>query len=358
MAHNTRLNVLPQRDGGIGRATFGSALPAPGGDLEPARSLYIHVPFCFHKCHYCDFYSIVDTQDRQVAYTDRLIGELRALAPYSRGEPLRTIFVGGGTPSLLRVELWERLLRSLDDSFTIVRDDDPCAVGDRPPTEFTVECNPETVTFDLMATLRRGGVNRVSMGAQSFDRGHLHTLERRHDPENVPRAIELARGAGIRRRSVDLIFGIPGQSIEDWERDLDRALALDIEHLSGYSLTYEPGTAMTARLSRGEFARMDEEVEVQMHRAVWSRARSAGMERYEVSNFARIGRGGVSVGAECSHNLAYWRQESWLAAGPSASGHLRTADGTAGHRWKNIPRLDDYLRPADGVGTSPLAEYE
>ncbi|XVJ58392.1 MAG: radical SAM family heme chaperone HemW [Tepidisphaera sp.] len=299
----------------------------------PARSLYIHVPFCFHKCHYCDFYSLVDTRDRQATFTDRLLAELAALAPFAVGKPLRTIFVGGGTPSLLAVEHWKRLLATLADRFDLSE----IRAG---RGEFTVECNPETVSAELMETLRSGGVDRVSVGAQSFNPVHLKTLERWHDPANVAKAIDLARAAGIPRQSMDLIFGIPGQTLADWESDLRTALSIGTEHLSCYNLTYEPNTAMTKRLELGHFIPAEEEVEVEMFHATLRHVRTAGMDRYEVSNFAK-------PGCESQHNLAYWRQEEWLAAGPSASGHIRLMDpsGTPGAwRWKNVPRLDDYLK--------------
>ncbi|MBX3389905.1 MAG: radical SAM family heme chaperone HemW [Phycisphaeraceae bacterium] len=294
------------------------------------RSLYLHVPFCSHKCHYCDFYSLVDKQDRQQAFTDRLIRELHGLSDPAQGPALRTIFVGGGTPSLLRLDLWRRLIDALDDCFDLseIR---------RGEGEFTVECNPESVSPELLGLLRAGGVDRISMGAQSFHRAHLKTLERQHDPATVGAAIRMARDEGFRRLSVDLIFGIPGQSLEDWRRDLDSALALETEHLSCYNLTYEQGTAMTARLQRGEFAPADEDVEVEMYEFTERHLASAGLLRYEVSNYAK-------PGCESRHNLSYWRQEEWLAAGPSASGHV------AGWRWKNVPRLDDYLRESsDGL---------
>lgn len=314
----------------------------------PVRSLYIHVPFCFHKCHYCDFYSLVDTQDRQAAFVDALDSELAALAEHARTwrgrgsagtrrPALATVFVGGGTPTLLRQHMWEQLLRALHGHFELL-----------PGAEFTVECNPETATADLMRILASGGVNRISIGAQSFDERRLKTLERWHDPGNVARAIDLAADAGIERRSIDLIFGIPGQSIDDWRADLERALALDppIEHLSCYALTYEPGTAMTARLNRGEFVRADEDTEAEMYSLAVSLLCESGFDRYEVSNFSR-------PGAECRHNLAYWRQDQWLAAGPSASAHV------GGARWKNVPRLADWM---DGVrtsgGYSPIIDYE
>lgn len=316
------------------------------GPLErphaPARSLYVHVPFCFHKCHYCDFYSFVDTQDRQGLFVDRLVSELRALAPHARSSRdggLDTVFVGGGTPSLLAVPLWERLLQEFHGVFALA-----------PGAEFTVECNPETVTPELMQTLVRGGVTRVSMGAQSFETRHLKTLERWHDPQSVERALGVARDAGIARRSVDLIFGVPEQTPAEWRSDLTRALGLlggeAIEHISCYALTYEPNTAMTRRLELGDFEPMDEDVEAQMYRDTLAILRDAGFGRYEVSNFAR-------PGAECRHNMAYWRQEDWLAAGPSGSAHI------GGQRWKNIPRLTDWMEGVEASGGySPIVDFE
>lgn len=312
---------------------------------EPARSLYIHAPFCFHKCHYCDFYSFVDTQDRQAPFLDALLIELVALAAHAG--PIETIFVGGGTPSLLRVELWECLLGALPSVFDLSN-----------LSEFTVECNPETVTPALMSALARGGVTRVSMGAQSFHERHLKTLERWHDRTSVQRALAIAADAGIERRSIDLIYAIPGQTLDDWARDLDIALNLSpgVGHLSCYALTYEPNTAMTKRLSLGQFQRADEDLEADMFELTVETLRAAGFERYEVSNFAKAGAGG----GECLHNLVYWRQGSWLAAGPSASAHLRMLDQRAGGwRWKNMPRLTDWM---EGVNTNrglpPVVDLE
>lgn len=302
--------------------------------LKPA-SLYLHMPFCAHKCHYCDFYSIVDTQDRQSAFTDRLVRELVALAPLTA--PLTTIFVGGGTPSLLHPAHWGRVLTALHDRYDL-------SLVSGGVGEFTVECNPESVSGELLGVLGAGGVNRVSMGAQSFDRRHLATLDRRHDPDRLPMAAEIIRDAGVARLSVDLISAVPGQSVEDWDRDLRAALDLGTEHLSAYTLTYEPGTAMTARLLRGEFEKSSEDLEADLYEHTLATLRAAGLDRYEVSNYAR-------PGAECRHNLAYWRQDGWLAAGPSASAHVR------GWRWKNTPRLDDYLA-GDDQGFAPVCELE
>ncbi len=304
---------------------------------EPVGSLYVHVPFCFHKCHYCDFYSFVDSRDRQPEFTEALLTELSFLSPHAGR--LRTIFVGGGTPSLLRPDLWRRLLDGLHSGYDLSRLD-----------EFTVECNPETVTRELLEVLSAGGVNRVSVGAQSFDPRHLKTLERWHDPANVRRALECAAEAGVARRSIDLIFGAPGQSLSDWRRDLDVAVELAeaglIDHCSSYALTYEPNTAMTKRMLRGDFTPTDDDLEVGMYEATVAAFGAHGFERYEVSNFAK-------PGFESRHNLAYWRQEDWLAAGPSASAHM------AGYRWKNVPRFTDWMRGvAEWGGASPVVDIE
>lgn len=310
-------------------------------DRPPVRSLYIHVPFCSHKCHYCDFYSFVDTRDQQAAFIERLAAELDGLAPFAAGAPLRSVFIGGGTPSLLRPDLWERLLARLHGLFDLSWM--TARAGERARGEFTVECNPESATPELLVLLAAGGVNRVSVGAQSFDPRHLRTLERAHDPENVARALRAARDAGIPRTSIDLIFAIPGQSLDEWDRDLRAALALGTTHLSCYALTYEANTPMTARLKRGEFAAADEDLEAEMFEHTVRALEGAGLLRYEVSNFAR-------PGDESLHNLAYWRQEQWLAAGPSASGHAWAGPTlrAGSWRWKNTPRLGDYLAaPAD-----------
>ncbi len=312
------------------------------------RSLYLHVPFCFHKCHYCDFYSFVDKGDQQGAFVDALVMELGAMAGLvSEGTGLSTVFVGGGTPSLLRVDLWRRVLDVLDELFGVR------ALSRSGGLEFTVECNPETVTPELMGVLAAGGVNRVSIGAQSFNTAHLKTLERWHDPVNVERAVKMARDAGIARRSIDLIFGVPGQTLTQWREDLGRALAIaddpgaGLEHLSCYNLTYEPNTAMTKRLERGDFVASPEELEIEMFRVTREVLREAGFEAYEVSNFAR------GEDARCRHNMAYWRQEQWLAAGPSASGHV------AGWRWKNTPNIGEWMRSVrENGGVSAAVDVE
>jgi oxygen-independent coproporphyrinogen-3 oxidase len=303
------------------RRTIEVALAASGREPADGRpaGLYLHVPFCFHKCHYCDFYSIVDGEHRQAAFVDRLIEELDAASRCFDGAAIETIFVGGGTPTLLAPSLWQRLLAALHERI---------AVSER--TEFTVEANPETVTAEVAETLRRGGVNRVSIGAQSFDGRHLRTLERWHEPASVPRSVSMVRAAGIANINLDLIFAIPGQSLADWAHDLDAALALEPEHLSCYGLTYEPNTPMARRLKRGEFRRADEDLEAAMFEMAIEHLAARGFEQYEVSAHARPGR-------RCRHNLLYWTGGEWWGLGPGAAGHV------AGVRWKNVPRLTEYL---------------
>lgn len=328
-----------------------------------AAGLYLHVPFCFHKCHYCDFYSIVDDHDRQRAFTDRLIAELRAVGPLlSRDETrgIQTIFVGGGTPTLLKPEHWARLLGALRDAVDLSH-----------LREFTVEANPETLTADLLGVLVAGGVNRISIGAQSFKPRHLKTLERWHDPRNVVRSVELCHAAGVGNVNLDLIFAIPGQNVAEWESDLDTALSLGPTHLSCYSLMFEPNTALTKKLRLGLVQRSPEEVEAAMFRATVHRLTDAGFEHYEVSNFAQFRtrnaeRGTAEAGPasgstvpssefrvprsfRCRHNLLYWLNENWIALGPSGSGHV------AGLRWKNRPHLGQYLA---STGGSPVQDVE
>lgn len=285
---------------------------------------YLHVPFCFHKCHYCDFYSIVDNRDRQGAFVDRLMGELRAASRFF-DKPIQTIFVGGGTPTLMSPDSWRLLL-------PVIRESLPLIDGG----EFTIEANPETVTRELVDVLVDGGVNRISIGAQSFNHQHLKTLERWHDPRNVERSVEILRAAGIENFNLDLIFAIPGQTIEDWQSDLEAAIALRPAHLSGYGLMYEPNTPLTVRMKNGQVQPVEQDVEAAMYDAAIDRLSPAGFEHYEISNWARIDESAVE-GNRCRHNMLYWTNANWWAFGPSASGHLN------GLRWKNVPRLGEYL---------------
>jgi len=297
------------------------------------RAAYLHVPFCRHKCHYCDFYSFVDTQERAGAFVDRLEAELAAVGRQLPADlaPLEAVFIGGGTPTLLPPPLLRRVLAAVRRELPLATD-----------LEWTVEANPETVDAAIAETLAAGGVNRASLGAQSFSPQSLAALERDHRIESVGAAIDHLRAAGISNLNLDLIFAVPGSTLDAWRADLDAALALAPQHLSAYGLMYEPNTPLAVREARGEVVAIDEEIEAEMYTLACDRLAAAGFERYEVSNWALPGRA-------CRHNLLYWRNASWLAFGPSASGHLN------GVRFKVVPRLGDWLA---WPGTPPLSEWE
>lgn len=335
MKDNTAFPILKQRS--IGTSKNPILNWGQSSKDQPAstsvRSLYIHIPFCFHKCHYCDFYSIVDRQDRQEAFVERIVQEIRSQASATNHPNLETIFIGGGTPTLLAPPFLRTLLNAIKAEFQISNH-----------TEWTIESNPETFTDEICEVLAESPVNRISTGAQSFNRDHLKTLERHHDPESVARSILKAKAAGFEHISLDLIYGIPDQTLDQWADDLKQAFTLPIDHISAYALTYEPNTAMTMRLNKGEFTPTPDELEVEMYNHTLDQIRAHGFARYEVSNHAK-------PGSECRHNLAYWQGHNWLAIGPSASGHL---DGI---RWKNTPRLDEYLNTSD-QGFAPICELE
>lgn len=315
---------------------------------------YFHVPFCLRKCGYCDFYSVADSEGsaRQAAFVDALIREIDDRVAGSALTPA-TVFVGGGTPTLLTPPQWSRLLAAMRGRGLLDR-----------VTEFTVEANPETVTPALLGVLADGGVNRLSIGAQSFDRATLDALDRWHDPANVDRAVALARDAGIGNFNLDLIFAVPGQTLDALDRDLDRLLALDPPHVSCYGLTYEPNTPMTVRLGRGEFTPAPEPLEAAMYARVIDRLEAAGYEHYEVSAFAKAGSaargpGSVEGGSDgtratgpatrCQHNLTYWTTGQWLGFGPGAASHV------GGQRWKNAPRVETYTRTSPD---HPVVDHE
>jgi oxygen-independent coproporphyrinogen-3 oxidase len=304
----------------------------PPGEVE---GLYVHVPFCFHKCHYCDFYSITrQSEARMGRFVDLVLAEADGWA--NGGGPVvrpRTVFFGGGTPSLLPAHPMQRLLAGLRNRF------DFSAVN-----EWTVEVNPATATEEYCRMLRESGVNRLSFGAQSFRPSELATLERHHDPDDVPRSLAAARSAGFSRLSVDLIYGIPGQDVAAWDESLAAALALGTLHLSCYGLTYEPNTPIAVKKRLGQLRSVDEEVELDMLRHTRRRLAAAGFVPYEISNYAKDGE-------ICGHNLMYWTGGSYVGLGPSAASHVH------GVRWRNRPHLGEW-EDAVSAGTLPSIDVE
>ncbi|MDP6541654.1 MAG: radical SAM family heme chaperone HemW [Phycisphaerales bacterium] len=288
---------------------------------------YIHVPFCFHKCHYCDFYSIIGVKDSQADFVDALEQEFKAVGPYINA-PLSSIFIGGGTPTLLEGKLLTKMLRSIALNFPTTQE-----------IEWTIEANPETITPDIARRLVDGGVNRVSIGAQSFDEDCLKALERWHTPESVGQSVEVLREAGIKNINLDLIFAIPNQTIEIVHEDLRKATELEVEHISSYALSFEPNTPLTVRQQRGDVKKIDEDLEAKMFEATMEMLTSQGFEHYEISNYAKPDK-------ECKHNLLYWNNGNWWPFGPAAAGYVN------GLRWRNVPRFSQYAKH-DGL---PLIE--
>jgi oxygen-independent coproporphyrinogen-3 oxidase len=306
-----------------------SVVPA---DPRPDIGLYVHVPFCTSKCGYCDFYSHVGRPGTMEPLVDALLREFERTVPPSKAR-IQTVFVGGGTPTVLPVELLDRLLRPIGE----LARRDGCI-------EFTVEANPATVDDRKAALLRDCGVDRVSMGAQSFDPGELKILEREHRPQDVPASVEVLRRAGLDRYNIDLIFGVPGQTLESWLASLRAAIELEPEHLSCYGLTYEPGTRMHRRLNLGRVVQADEDVEAEMFLVTADTLAAAGYRQYEISNYARPGR-------ECRHNLRYWHNRPGIGLGPSAASY----DGR--RRWRNLPDTAEYVRRIER-GLSPVIDEE
>lgn len=297
--------------------------------FHPPRAAYVHVPFCRHRCGYCNFTLIAGRDDLIDGYLDALAAELSQL-----GEPreVDTLFFGGGTPTHLSPPQLERLLK-------LVRGWFPTSPG----YEFSVEANPADVTPERVTVLREGGVTRLSLGAQSFDLSKLRLLERDHDAAVIHRAVELARAAGF-DVSLDLIFGTPGETLDAWRRDLDAAVELKPDHLSTYGLTIERGTAFWSRRERGSLLPVDEERERALYLATIDRLTAAGYEHYEVSNFAQPGK-------RCRHNEVYWAARGYYAAGPGAA---RYVDGRRETNHRSTTTWLARIR----AGESPVAESE
>ncbi|HZT53443.1 MAG TPA: radical SAM family heme chaperone HemW [Gaiellaceae bacterium] len=301
-----------------------------GRALEPARHLYVHLPFCAHRCGYCDFVTVVGRRDHHAAYVDALLAELE-LERASLAAELETVFLGGGTPTFTALPELLRLLRAL-----------PAA------EEVTVEANPETVTAEVASALRAAGVTRVSLGAQSFQPRLLEVLDRVAGPDDVRRAVHHLRDAGFDNISLDLVYGIPGQSASDLDADLGAALELQPEHLSCYELEAKPGTRFTHAWG-AELARQAEALEGYFERVV-DRLTGSGYRWYETANFCRTDDAqGRDLRAR--HNLAYWLGRDYLGLGIGAVSTIEN------RRWRNTPRLGRYLA-ALAAGRAPEREVE
>lgn len=323
------------------RQMLGQLSRPAGGRAPAAEGIYVHVPFCRHRCNYCDFYTIVLDPDRAGPFIDALIAELGFWARRVDLSAARTLFIGGGTPTALPREDLYRLVEALTE-----------AAG--PVEEFTIEANPATIDAACAQRLRSLGVDRLSFGAQSFDAGELARLDRIHSPQAIGDSVRIARAAGFDNVNLDLMFGVPAattgpgasgvQTLEQWRANIQAALDLGVEHLSCYGLTYEPNTPLTQLVRLGRVQTVDDDRSAAMYRATMADLAEAGWEHYEISNWCRPGRA-------CRHNLLYWRNRPWIGIGPSAASHL------GGWRFKAEPHLGRYLA-AMSEGAPPLTDVE
>lgn len=295
-------------------------------------SLYVHVPFCAQKCSYCAFYSEASSGELINRYVSALIRELELVAHDLKPT---TVFFGGGTPSILNLRQWEQILRAMERLNLLGA------------TEWTVECNPATVSLDKAKLLRSFGVNRISMGVQSLDESLLDRLGRIHSREMVFKSFDILRKAGFDNLNLDLMFAIPGQTLEVWRDTLTEALAMASEHLSSYEVIYEEDTPLYSQLQAGEFD-VDEDLACAMYDELVSQATRAGLHQYEVANFARDSSLHSAPHSTldplpslaCRHNINYWRGGSFYGLGPSATSYVR---GVRTKNWSNTQLYCDQL---------------
>jgi oxygen-independent coproporphyrinogen-3 oxidase len=281
--------------------------------------IYIHIPFCKKLCYYCDFYHVISNNDN-AAFIDAMIKEAALRKDYLENETVSTIYFGGGTPSVLSIKDLERML---DQLYKIFRVSDNC--------ELTIEINPDDVQPDYLEGLRNLNINRISLGIQSWRDSDLRMLNRRHDSAQAVKALKETFDAGFKNVTIDLIYGIPGLSLKDWESNLDFSFSFDIKHLSAYHLTIEPGTVFGKMLEKGSIKEIDECDSAAQFNTLIEKTESEGFIQYEISNFGKTGYFSI-------HNSNYWKQVSYLGLGPAAhsfNGYSR--------QW-NIRDLKGYIK--------------
>ena len=313
--------------------------------MKPSFGLYLHIPYCFKKCPYCDFnsYGIGDPASASMPETQYSAALLSELAHYAADDawtdrPIHSIFFGGGTPSLFSGESFHYLLSGIRKHFHIL-----------PETEVTMETNPGTIHEDLgsskLREIREAGVNRISLGVQSFSDRKRKNLGRWHSTEEIMQAIANIQTAGFSNYSFDFIFGVPEETEEEWTQDLLTAFRFSPRHISAYGLTIEPGTEFGRLHKKGQFQELDEEVQARLYEETERLLAERGYQRYEISNYA-------IPGSECRHNLGYWRNEDYLGLGAGAHSFLERRNGPqrASTRWVNQPRPEHYISAASTEG--------
>ena len=301
-------------------------------------ALYVHVPWCRHVCPYCDFNVYASAEPPEAPYVEALATELatRAQSAPWQGRGLRSVYLGGGTPSLLSVEAVAKVIEAAARAF-----------GLAPGAEVSIEANPAGLGVERLAGYRAAGVTRLSLGAQSFTPTHLRTLGRDHTVEDIAAAVGAARDAGLDNVSLDLIFGVPGGTVAEWEADLAAALALRPPHVSAYSLTYEEATPFFTWRAKGRIAPVGEDDEAAMAEAAGDALEAAGLARYEISSWAR-------PGYESRHNLAYWDGSDYLGIGAGA--HSFAATPAPGWRFANERLPARYVAAVAATGTAVASE--
>jgi oxygen-independent coproporphyrinogen-3 oxidase len=291
-----------------------------------AHSIYLHIPFCRHLCSYCDFNTYAGIDNLIPNYVQALCQEIRFVAN-SRGEniPVHTIFLGGGTPSILPIVELEKLFQQLNQEFNLLEG-----------IEVTMEANPGRLTYEYMQSLRELGVNRLSLGMQSANPVELQLLDRQHEYDQIIEAVGLLRRAGFENYNLDLIFGIPHQNLETWQRSLKLALSLEPDHLSLYALSIEPGTRLENWVGRGLLPEPDPDLSAEMYEVASEQLEQRGFAQYEISNWAR--RDEVHGVLTCQHNLQYWRNLPYLGLGAGAHGY------SSGKRTANVLKPREYIQ--------------
>ena len=288
--------------------------------FSQTTSLYFHIPFCAHRCAYCDFNTYAGQQDFIPAYVQALCNEIREVGKTSIEDPqIDTVFFGGGTPSLLSAMLYEKIFQSIHDNFHLLGE-----------AEISLEANPGTCTHENLSDLRSLGFNRISLGVQSANPNELRLLERIHDYGDVVDAVKWSRQAGFGNLNLDLIYGLPEQTLSQWQNSLNLVLGVNPEHLSLYALTLEHGTPFGRWADRGLLPIPDPDTAAEMYEWAGERLAQAGYEQYEISNWSKPGR-------QCRHNLQYWRNQTYLGFGAGAHGYA------AGYRYSNVLHIKKYI---------------
>ena len=309
-------------------------------NVSPRLSFYIHIPYCVKRCGYCDFntYTPAELQGPDLAsvsahYIDAAISEIEMARQTVGIAEVPTIFFGGGTPSLMPASELARVISAIQENFNLVNN-----------AEITIEVNPDSVNEQFLQQMRAAGATRISMGMQSAVPHVLATLDRTHKPENVVRAVELARQSGYEHVSVDLIYGTPGESFADWKASVDAALALPIDHISAYALIVERGTKLAAQIARGELMMPSDDETAEKYLYADESFEKSGFSWYELSNWSK-------PGGECRHNIAYWDGSSWWGVGPGAHSYFGS------ERWWNIKHPKSYQERIRSK-ESPIQEKE